>query len=244
MIVSPEIVAEQVMGYVVWAVEMIPTLSSTPTKNNVALLPQWPQYYTGLLQAAGYLLLDHQKDKLLIISQQSQHPKEVFVDTNVYDSTFGYARKQSKTDVSTIVRQLKAKCFWDFQEDTIQNITSQLPFVRTITQTKTIVHLAIGEDISKIQQQHIISRIKKHISDYNIVMLTNIAFPASPQYKRDDEQKILDKLIIQKTGKTTPLLHIFKHITDTTKAKVIAYVDPGKQAKKSSIALRYVCAVG
>ena len=75
-------------------------------------------------------------------------------------------------------------------------------------------------------------------------MLTIIAFPASPQYKRDDEQKMLDKLIIKKTGKTIPLLHIFKHITDTTKAKVIAYVDPGKQAKKSSIALRYVCAVG
>ncbi len=244
MLISPEAIAEQVMGYVVWAVDMIPTLSSSPTKNNVALLPQWPQYYTGLLQAAGYLLLDHQKDKLLIISQQSQDQKNILVDTRIYNSTFGYTRKQSKTAFSTIARQLKAKCFWDLQEDTIQNINSQLPFVRIITQTKTIVHLAIGQDISKLQQQHIITRIKKHISDYNIVMLTNIAFPSSPQYKRDDEQKILDKLIIQKTGKTTPLLHIFKHITDTTKAKVIAYVDPGKQAQKSNITLRYVCAVG
>ena len=85
MSVSPEIIAEQVMGYVVGASELIPTLK--PSKNtsySVAILPQGPHFYTGLLQAAGYLLLDDKKKKIIVISEQSEDHKNIMIDGNSY----------------------------------------------------------------------------------------------------------------------------------------------------------------
>jgi hypothetical protein len=74
---------------VVGASELIPTLK--PSQKNpysVAILPQGPHFYTGLLQAAGYLLLDNKKKKFLIVSQQSDDSKHILVDTNEYGPTF------------------------------------------------------------------------------------------------------------------------------------------------------------
>ena len=82
MTLAPEVVAEQIMGYVVGASELIPTLKPSPQKPySVAILPQGPHFYTGLLQAAGYLLLDNKKKKLLIISQQSDDTNHSIIDT-------------------------------------------------------------------------------------------------------------------------------------------------------------------
>jgi hypothetical protein len=107
MILSPEVIAEQVMGYVVGASEMIPTLKPSPEKPySVAILPQGPHFYTGLLQAAGYLLLDDQKKRLLIISQQSDDPKGILVDSNSYGPVFGQTWKNGFTTINTIARNI------------------------------------------------------------------------------------------------------------------------------------------
>ena len=63
---------------------MIPTLKPTPQPHSVAILPQGPHFYTGLLQAAGYLLLDGKKKKLIMISQQSDDEKNIVIDTTIY----------------------------------------------------------------------------------------------------------------------------------------------------------------
>jgi hypothetical protein len=63
-----------------------------PSKNiqhSIAILPQGPHFYTGLLQAAGYLLLDNQKKKIMIISQQSGDPKNIVIDENTYGPILG-----------------------------------------------------------------------------------------------------------------------------------------------------------
>gem|GEM_PF-4114935 len=44
--ISPEILAEQVMGYVVGASELIPTLKPVSKPHSIAILPQGPHFYT------------------------------------------------------------------------------------------------------------------------------------------------------------------------------------------------------
>lgn len=44
--ISPEVIAEQVMGYVVGAEELIPTLKPSSQVYNIAILPQGPHFYT------------------------------------------------------------------------------------------------------------------------------------------------------------------------------------------------------
>jgi hypothetical protein len=44
--IAPEILAEQVMGYVIGAVELIPTLKPPLKPYDIAILPQGPHFYT------------------------------------------------------------------------------------------------------------------------------------------------------------------------------------------------------
>jgi len=244
MSLAPEVVAEQVMGYVVWASELIPTLNPSAEKSySVAILPQGPHFYTGLLQAAGYLLLDSKKKKLLVISQQSDDPKAIFIDSTAYGPMFGKSFKNS-VKTNDLVRKLGAKLALSGQKSLTEQIRFQLPFFRVITETNELLHISVGDKISPIQMKNIISWIKTQIQEYNIILLTNIELSKSTASKKSDEQKQIAKII--ETWLSTPLLSIFQNICKSQKKKpeIIAYVNPGDFGKTTSLATRYICAVG
>ena len=243
---SPEIIAEQVMGYVVWASELIPTLKPTPEKPySLAILPQGPHFYTGLLQAAGYLLLDGQKKKLLIISEQYDDLKNILIDTNTYGPVFGQIRKTSDIIIRTLARQLKAKLTLSEQMTVYENIRFQLPFIRVITETEECLHISIGPQTSQTIMENFLKWIKKHISDYNIVLLHNIELPSSTKSKKSDEQNQIAKLI-QWSAPSNPLITVFQKILNFQKKKpeIVAYVNPGDFGKTWLSTTRYICAVG
>ncbi len=243
---SPEILAEQVMGYVVWASELIPTLKPSPdTPYSVAILPQWPHFYTWLLQAAGYLLLDNQKKKLLIISQQSDDSKNILVDSNSYGPVFGQTWKNSITAISNLVRHIGAKLARPEQKSLLEQMRFQLPFLRIITESNELLHISVWEKTSQTSLDKLLIWIKNNIQDYNIILLTNIELSSSTKSKKSDEQKQIAK-IIQTTSLTMPLLTIFHKTLDSQKKKpeIVAYVNPGDFGKTASLTTRYICAVG
>lgn len=246
MLVSPEIIAEQVMGYVVWASELIPTLKPPSQPYIVTIVPQWPHFYTGLLQAAGYLLLDGEKKKLLVISEQEEDPSNIIVDAHRYWPVFGTTWEQPITLLEAFAQQIDAKISLPNQKTAFKNLSFQLPFLRVITETEELLNIGVGKQITQKNITKLTTWIKKNISEYNIVLLTNIELPPSPKSKKNDDQKYIVNLLSGVDIKHMPLLKIFQKITDFSKQKpeIIAYVNPSDFGVKWSMTTRYICAVG
>lgn len=246
MTLSPEVMAEQVMGYVVWASELIPTLTPSPKKlHSLVILPQGPHFYTWLLQAAGYLLLDSQKKKILVISQQSDDSKNMLVDTTIFWPIFWQTRKTPITALSKIARSIGAKLSGKKSEMLWENIRFQLPFLRVITDTKEMIHVGVGDKTPQTQIKKLFTWINKNIQDYNIVFLTNIELSQPTQSKKSDEERQISKLI-QTSSSNAHILTLFQKVLDAQKKKpeIIAYVNPGDFSKAWISTTRYVCAVG
>ncbi|EKD24949.1 MAG: hypothetical protein ACD_80C00144G0007 [uncultured bacterium (gcode 4)] len=246
MTLSPEVVAEQVMGYVVWASELIPTLTPSPKKPySLVILPQGPHFYTWLLQAAGYLLLDSQKKKILVISQQSDDSENILVDTSIFWPVFWQTRETPMTTLSKIARSIGAKLSTKKSDMLQENIRFQLPFLRVITDIKQMIHIGIGDEAPQIQLKKLLTWINKNIQEYNIIFLTNIELSKPTQSKKSDEERQISKLV-QTYSLTAPLLTLFQKVLNVQKKKseIIAYVNPGDFGKIWVSTTRYVCAVG
>lgn len=241
---SPEILAEQVMGYVIGATEMIPTLKPNQIYN-AAIVPQWPHFYTWLLQAAGYLLLDSKKKKLIIISEQYNDLKNILIDTNTYWPIFGTTREQSKKDIEQIQKKIKAKLSDKKQKDISKNIIGQLQFIKVIMQVEEYIHIGIGSQISDNKKKALMIWIKKNISEYNIVLLTNIELLKTKKNSINKEEKEISDSITKQTNSSSFLIKIFKSIHKITQqeSKIIAYVNPRDFWNNWSLTTRYVCAV-
>ena len=181
---------------------------------------------------------------MLIISQQTDSPKDVFVDSNSYGPILGQNRNNTRTKSTKLAQVMGAKISTPKQDFIADNLHFQLPFLRVITETESFVHISVGNNISQLQIKKVISQIKKHAHDHNIVLLTNIELTTTPT-KKADEQKQIAKVMEQASPKD-PLIHIFQQLVHFQKKKpeIIAYVNPGDFGVKSSIATRYVCAVG
>lgn len=243
---SPEVLAEQVMWYVVWASELIPTLNPSAQKTySVAIIPQGPHFYTGLLQAAWYLLLNNQKKKLVIISQQSDMPKTILVDSTIYEPIFGKWWKNSLTKIRKLARDIDAKVWLSGQKTLFEYINSQLPFLRVIINNSELLHISIGEKISQSAINKLSIWIQNNIQECNIVILTNIELDQATKSPKTDEQNKIMK-IIQTTSIKTPLLTLFQKILiiQKKKSKIIAYVNPSDFGKNKWLTTRYICAVG
>ena len=77
----------------------------------------------------------------------------------------------------------------------IGSLNSQTPFLRVITDTKEIIHVGVGDKISKNQNKKLYTRIKNNIQNYNIVLLTNIEIFPSSKSKKNNEQKQIEQLL-------------------------------------------------
>jgi len=243
MSLAPEVLAEQIMGYVVWASELIPTLKSFANKSySVAIIPQWPHFYTGLLQAAGYLLLDSQKKKILVISQLHDS-KSIVVDTTIYGPIFWKTRETSMKVLSKIKTSIGALYSSKEDKQLIEVLHAQTPFLRVITDIKQIIHVGVGNKISPNQNKKLYTWIQKNIQEYNIVLLTNIEISLSSKSPKHDEQKQIEKLI---QTWSTSLLGLFHTILDKQKKRpeIVAYVNPWDFGKTASLTTRYICAMG
>lgn len=234
---SPEVLVEQVMGYAIWACELIPTLPANIDSYHIALLPQWPHFYTGLLQAAGYLLLENTKKEILIISQQSEYPHEIIVATNTYGPISGKKRKTTPKTVATITKALGAK--WNLLSE---DITFHVSCIQLITKIKKIIHIGMGTHVSPKQITTLATRIHQHKNIYNTVILTNIPLSSSNDSASTNEHKEITKSLTTSFS-FAPCWSLFQELAqkDMTIPQIMAYVKPQKSGNKDSLAIRYGC---
>lgn|SRR5574344_2966325 len=178
---------------------------------------------------------------MIIISDQSDDPQEILVDSNAYGPVFGQSRKNSLTAITLAAHQLKGKLSHPEQKSLLDNLHFQLPFLRVITDTEEFLHISIGKEIDQTKVKRLITRIKHRMPDCNVVLLTNIELKKAG--KKANEQNQIAASIEQPNA---PLVHIFQKILGMAKKKpeIIAYVNPSDFGVKSSIGTRYICAVG
>lgn len=178
-------------------------------------------------------MLDSKKKKIIIISQQSDNPKDILVDTTGYGPIFGQKRKNSPTKTKSFARHIDAKLGESEQQSLLEHIRFQLPFLRTITESNTLFHVSIGEKISQKAIHTFSSWIIANIQEYNIVLLTNIELSKPAKSTKTDEQNKLAK-ILKTYSPNTPLLTLFQKILSAQKKKseIVAYVNPGDFSKK------------
>ncbi len=246
MSIAPELLAEQVMGYAVWATELIPTLKPSLKKPyTIAIIPQGPHFYTGLLQAAGCFLLDHQKKRLLVLSQQSTDDKHIIMDMNTYGAILGKTMDISSHKKKEIAGDIGAKMANEADSQLADQIRLQMPFFRMITDIEGVLHLSIGQKVTTSKVKALMNRIWKHKKEYAIAVITNIDVCQSSSKRKADEQKEIDEAL-QNRRKKSALISIFKDLVamHRRKPRVIAYVNPKDFNTSSSLTTRYVCAVG
>jgi len=189
-------------------------------------------------------LLDNQKKKIVIISQQSHETKDILLDSTSYGPIFGQTWETTEAKIKALATQLGAKRSTQEHTSLSEQMQFQLPFLRTITESNEIIHISIGDKIAATQTTKVIQRINKNFNECNIVILTNIELSKPTKSKKSDEQTQLAK-IIQTASLSTPLLTIFHKILISQKKKpeIVAYVNPGDFGKTGSLTTRYICAV-
>ena len=129
-------------------------------------------------------MLDNQKKKIVIISQQSYETKDVLLDSTTYGPIFGQTWKNSDAKIKTLADQLGAKLSTEKHTSLSEQMHFQLPFLRTITESDEIIHISIGDKIGANQTNKVIRWINKVFKEYDIVILTNIELSKPAKSKK------------------------------------------------------------
>lgn len=213
-----EILLEQIISYTIGASEMIPDIAKKAGQDyQLAILPNGPHFYTGILQSAGYLLLPQRK-KLLLITEQTQNEKEIYQII----WTFGPILGQQKT-----LQASKENRKTDFQPSIqdLWTILSHLAYMQVITDTEHITCLAVGASLSPTKQKKLNDYLSLAWSDTNIVFLSNVNVPA------EDTNFPMSKLIKDNAGSAVKTFHaISKKLKRSS--EIIAYVHGDKKGNK------------
>lgn len=83
MDLNNELLIDQVMSYTIQAgdvlhADFLVDKKTIPTYSSL-LLPSGPDFYTGPLKAAGYLLLQPTIKKLILVIKQDQFPNQITI---------------------------------------------------------------------------------------------------------------------------------------------------------------------
>ena len=103
-----------------------------------------------------------------------------------------------------------------------------MQFIKVIMQVEENIHIGIGSQISDNKKKALMIWIKKNISEYNIVLLTNIELLKTKKNSINKEEKEISDSITKQTNSSSFLIKIFKSIHKITQqeSKIIAYVNP------------------
>ena len=222
---QPEILVEQIMGYVVGANDMIPDIAKKIDRAyHLALLPYGPHFYTGILQSAGYLLLNEQKSTLFLMPQQAKKDEIYQLTWTIWpilgrSRTFQTDKKTRNTEFEPGINDL-----WI--------LLQHLAFSHTITQTDQISCLAVGDKLSPIKLKKLTTYLTKRLPTTNIVFLSN--------FTTDTKQQKPDLLMLaDQTG--LGVLQWFQSVTSILdkEPEIIAYTSTGSPKEKKTTG--YAC---
>ncbi len=174
--VDHEVVMEHTLSYLFGAKDIVKGVSRD---FDVAFLPSWYHFYTGILQAASYRWLKNKTKTILIFEWKDDD--SIFI----YDKPiWPFLWKTWELD-KEIKKLLKKFDFVSFDTYWIESIYSQLNYLRILFNTEQIIPIFVW---SKLNKKNFIKFISTFdiVSDFNLVFISDI-------HILGEEEKILLK---------------------------------------------------
>lgn len=185
-VVDHEVVMEHTLSYLFWAKDIVKNISRV---FDVAFLPAGYHFYTGILQAASYRWLKN-KNKVILVFQWESNHKITLYNKSIWPF-LGRIR-----DFDKKLKLLENK--FDFVEISnygIENINSQLNYLRILYDIKQIIPIFIW---SKVNKKDFI----KFIWEFDIKSNFNLIFVSDINIINKDE-----KILINDKSKWTEKLN-------------------------------------
>lgn len=163
-VVDHEVVMEHTLSYLFWAKNIVKNISRN---FDVAFLPAGYHFYTGILQASSYRGLKN-KNKIILIFEWGKDNKIMLYNKDIWPflgKTWGFDKK---------LKSLENK--FDFvvlDEYWIDNINTQLNYIRILFNTQQIIPIFIW---SKVNKKDFVKFLWEFDikSDFNLVFISDI----------------------------------------------------------------------
>ncbi|MFZ2150493.1 MAG: hypothetical protein WAZ12_02340 [Candidatus Absconditicoccaceae bacterium] len=163
-VVDHEVVMEHTLSYLFGAKSIVKNISRV---FDVAFLPAGYHFYTGILQAASYRGLKNKKKIILVFEGKSDDK------IMLYNRSIGpFLGKKWDFDKKLKILENKFN-FIEMCEYGIENINSQLNYLRILFDTKQIIPMFVGSKVSKIKFIKFIGEFDIK-SDFNLVFVSDI----------------------------------------------------------------------
>lgn len=163
-VVDHEVVMEHTLSYLFWAKDIVKNI---PRVFDVAFLPAGYHFYTGILQAASYRWLKN-KNKVILVFQWKSDDKIILYNKSIWPF-LGKIREFDKK-----LKLLENKFdFIEISDYGIENINSQLNYLRILYDVKQIIPIFIW---SKVNKKDFIKFIWEFDikSDFNLIFVSDI----------------------------------------------------------------------
>jgi len=174
-VVDHEVVMEHTLSYLFWAKDIVKNI---PRVFDVAFLPAWYHFYTGILQAASYRWLKN-KNKIILIFEWKSDDKILIYNKNIWPFL-------GKTwDFDKQLKSLESKFsfvkMWNYGLD---EINYQLNYLRILFDTQNIISVFVW---SKVNKKDFI----KLMWDFDIKSDFNLAFVSDINLTNKDEKVLI-----------------------------------------------------
>jgi hypothetical protein len=175
-VVDHEVVMEHTLSYLFWAKDIVKNI---PRVFDVAFLPAWYHFYTGILQAASYRWLKN-KNKIMLIFEWKTDDKILIYNKNIWPFL------GKIWDFDKKLKNLESKFsfvkMWNYG---IDEINYQLNYLRILFDTQNIIPLFVWSKVNK-------NDFVKFMWNFDIESDFNLAFVSDINLTNKDE-KILIK---------------------------------------------------
>lgn len=163
-VVDHEVVMEHTLSYLFWAKSIVKNISRV---FDVAFLPAGYHFYTGILQAASYRWLKNKK-KIILVFEWKSDDKIMLYNRSIWP----FLGKKWDFDKKLKILENKFN-FIEMCEYGIENINSQLNYLRILFDTKQIIPMFVWSKVSKIKFIKFIWEFDIK-SDFNLVFVSDI----------------------------------------------------------------------
>jgi len=219
---QPEFLIEDVVSFANWAFDLIP--AKFYNKNfNLAWIPDWPSYYSWVLQSMWHFLLNQEnKDrKNIFLFIQKFDDQKIFLLN--YNKIFLGKKYRlwslSKLDFSDMenIFQIEAGQNIDFEK----RLELQLPFLRFFNDWNDVLPFFVWKKVEISEVIKFLRMLLRKNTDYNLFLIGNL----SPSSVYEDtltkhENYVNYILWSKKIIKNIPFnVKLFKSILDITKKK-------------------------
>jgi len=232
----PNILIETTSSYATQALQLLEQRlenSNYKRKLSVSIIPAWPHYFSGILQATGILIAEKffSKPKIILVYTQNKFPKDILIQiTDIWPFLWETRTqpdeiKKLSNKYSFVKKNKTNRGFiWDIQEIA--------PFVRVLSSYSSILAISVWAQTT-LKNLHTFFQDPIISPNYNIIFVDNCnSWWTEKEIFKLDNILIWD--ILSKTNttylkKSFPLRYYFASYIKKHKlqAEAIAYTNSG-----------------